>query len=154
MPYPVGHTRGVADRSFIRVKAMVVLRDDSRARQLVTRYPPDLDRPAEFHRLVGGGVELGELARDAAAREVEEELRIRIDPADLAELGVVENIFEFEGERGHEVVFVFSAPVPSDLVPDGGAWFAESDGLPMRVEWRPLGAVADPPLYPEGVARL
>lgn len=140
------------DRSYIRAKSMVRLVDAARRRELVSRYPVDpASGPARFHRLLGGSIELGERAVDAAVREIAEELRF--DVTDLQFLGVVENIFTFEGEHGHEVVFIYRAAVPTGIVPDEGAWFAEDDGAPMYVQWRALDEAA-PPLYPDGLAAI
>lgn len=40
-------------------------------------------------------------------REIMEELKISLIAVQL--LGVLENIFDYEGESGHEIVHVFSA---------------------------------------------
>jgi len=131
---------------------MVRLVDAARGRELVSRYPVDpASGQAQFHRLLGGSIELGEKAADAAVREIVEEVQHTVVAPEL--LGVVENIFTFEGEPGHEIVFVYRADVPTDLVPDEGAWFAEDDGAPMYVLWRDLDATT-PPLYPDGLAAL
>lgn len=51
------------------------------------------------------GVEFGETSRQAIVREVQEELSGEI--TDLRLLGVLENRFTFDGEDGHEIVFVY-----------------------------------------------
>jgi ADP-ribose pyrophosphatase YjhB (NUDIX family) len=135
----------------IRVKAMVVLLSDSRPRHLVYRNPAGETGPISSHRLLGGGVEFGELARDAAVREIGEELGILLPSVDF--IGVVENLFEFDRAAGHQVVFVYRAVVPDDLVPNEGAWY-DDVGVPMRVEWRPLAGVDGIPLYPAGLPDL
>ena len=141
------------DRSAIRVKAMLVLRSDDGASHAVARFGPTRENPAGFHRLIGGGVELGEIAREALEREIREELDATVRDAEL--LDVVENIFTIDGEAGHEVVFVFAGRlVEQDVIPPDGGMFSD-DGAPMRVEWRPVDDAAVPiPLYPAGVGAL
>lgn len=140
------------DRSVIRVKAMAVLTNAAGTHHLVMRWP-DATKGEEFHRLLGGGVEPGERAVDAVVREIGEELGATLLEPTL--LGVVENIFEFEGEPGHEVVFVYSGRLAEgDHVPPEGAMFADN-GVAMPVEWRPHDdAAVALPLYPDGVAEL
>lgn len=60
-----------------------------------------------FYRPFGGGVEFGELSGKALEREIHEELGQTIK--DVRLLGVVENIFDFEGRTGHEIIFLYDA---------------------------------------------
>lgn len=104
-----------------------------------------------FHRPLGGHVELGEYAADAARREILEEIGQQL--ADLRLAGVLENIFDWDGATQHEIVFVFTAAF-ADLTAyeiDEQAILDSRTDTP--VTWRPL-ASADPPLYPEGIAAL
>ena len=99
-----------------------------------------------FHRAIGGGIEFGETAEEALRREFVEELGVSLAAVHL--LGVLENIFTFEGMTGHEIVHVFA--VDSDGL----------DGLPLNAELRvldegsPVGwrriSDFDRPLYPAG----
>lgn len=57
-----------------------------------------------FYRLPGGGIDFGEYAVQAAVREIREELEAEVIDARL--LGVLENIFTFDGQPAHEIVFV------------------------------------------------
>jgi ADP-ribose pyrophosphatase YjhB (NUDIX family) len=139
------------DRSYVRVKSMVALLDGARGNVAVIRFQDSTKTPPYFHRLVGGSIDCGEKASAAATREVEEELGIVLPQVQL--LGVVENIFEFRGERGHEIVFIFSADVAHRDVPAAGAWYTD-EGRPMWVEWRSLIAPPALPLYPDGAAEL
>lgn len=84
----------------------------------------------------GGHVEAGETPRDAAARELQEELGVRLSVADLEPLAVM----PFRS-RGGGVNFLFAArltdPVPLQVTTtkaDAAAWFEPSrlpaDGVP------------------------
>ncbi|WP_404381302.1 NUDIX domain-containing protein [Knoellia locipacati] len=132
---------------------MVVLPDLGRGVHAVSRMEPTLENPEGFHRLIGGGVEHGETALDAVLREVCEELGATLLEPEL--LGVLENIFELDGEPGHEVVFVHTGRLdPADTVPAEGGMF-EDGGRPMPVEWRPVDdAILSLPLHPTGAAAL
>jgi ADP-ribose pyrophosphatase YjhB (NUDIX family) len=108
--------------------------------------------PRPFHRLLGGHVEFSEYAIDAIHREFGEEIGQRLTGVRL--LGVLENIFQWQGATAHEVVFVFRAAFA-----DPAAYEIEEQPIRDRpaggdrVMWRPAGAV-DPPLYPDGVPGL
>lgn len=137
-----------ADRSSIRVKAMLVAPNADRSRHLVSRNAPTSENPLGFDRLIGGGVELGETHQEAIIREVDEELGARI--LDLTHLGMVENIFRYNGELGHEIVALYSGRLVPAPAEEGGT-LTESDGSVVPVVWRPFDdddvAV---PLYPAG----
>lgn len=128
----------------IKVKAFAVLLDASRTRHLVWVSRDETKQPTTFHRLLGGHVEFGEHSADAVLREIAEELHITLVEVTL--LGVVEDVFEYAGQPGHEVVFVYGATVADQVVPGDGGWF--DDGGPIWVEWRPVDVVTDVPLYP------
>lgn len=141
------------DRSYIRTKAMAILFNAARTHHAVIRWTDASKDPPDFHRLVGGSVELGERSVDAVVREIGEELGTTLLAPRL--LGVLENVFVFEGESGHEIVFVYAGELADpDVIPPGGGWF-QDNGEPMFVEWR---AVEDSghlwPLYPGGVGDL
>ena len=107
---------------------------------------------APFHRPLGGHVEYAEYAIDTIYREFEEEIGQRL--TDVRLLGVLENIFQWEGATAHEIVFVFRAAFA-----DPAAY--EIEKQPIRdhpeggdeVIWRPAD-LTDPPLVPVGVTEL
>lgn len=60
-----------------------------------------------FYRPFGGGIDFGERGEAALRREIREELESELDAVRF--LGVIENVFAFEGTPGHELVMVYSA---------------------------------------------
>ena len=113
---------------------------------LVSRNETTLENPRGFDRLIGGSVEFGETHREAIIREVDEELGAQI--RQLTFLGVVENIFEFNGEPGHELVALYSGTLEPEVPREGGT-LTESNGDRIPVVWREIDdADIDIPLYP------
>lgn len=135
--------------SSIRILVICVFRDGTRI--LVGQGLDDVKNEV-FMRPLGGAVEFGELAADALRREIREEIGAEI--TDPTRLGVLENVFTYQGQPGHEVVFVYDArfadpglyaksSIPlNEPVWDGSArWIDLSDPLPH-------------PLYPDGLTAL
>jgi ADP-ribose pyrophosphatase YjhB (NUDIX family) len=137
----------VVDRSFIRVKAMLIALDEEGTRHAVTRNPPTAENPHGYHRLIGGSVELGETHRDAIVREVHEEIGATI--RDLSFLAAVESIFRIDGEVGHEVVFLYAGRLEPEPAATGDA-VTETDGSTLPIVWRALDDTEESvPLYPD-----
>ncbi|MFT3887565.1 MAG: NUDIX domain-containing protein [Arachnia sp.] len=102
-----------------------------------------------FHRAIGGGIEFGETAEAAVRREFVEELGVTL--GDVRLLGVVENIFEYEGRPGHEIAHVFAVESEEiDAIPLDAALHVLDEGSPIG--WAPISDGV--PLYPEGVPEL
>ncbi len=59
------------------------------------------------YRPLGGAVEFGERCADTLKRELMEEIGAEISITRYR--GLIENIFEFEGKKRHEIVIVYSA---------------------------------------------
>ena len=96
-------------------------------------------------------MEFGEYALDTVNREFEEEIGQSLTGVRL--LGVLENIFQWDGATQHEIVFMFAAAFA-----DQSAYeiqeqriLDKADGT--RVIWRAPGADS-PPLYPTGTSGL
>ncbi|CAB5596700.1 MULTISPECIES: NUDIX hydrolase [Pseudomonas] len=85
-------------------------------------------------RPLGGGIEFGELGRDAIAREIDEELRQPI--SDVRLLGTLESLFTYAGKPRHEIVQVYDARF-DDASLYQQAWLdgQESDSSPFRARW-------------------
>lgn len=108
-----------------------------------------------FYRPVGGGIHFGEASVDAVRREVAEELRQPIE--DVRLLGVIENLFTFDGAQGHEVVFVYDARfADATLYQRERLDGVESDGSPFNALWVDLDEdrAGLPPVYPDGLLEL
>lgn len=106
-----------------------------------------------FHRLLGGGIEPGETAAEAAVRELEEEIGAQLQ--DVRLLGWLENIFTFGGRPGHEIVAVLAGTITQPELLDRDD-LGTIPGSTSTVHWVPAAeALAGPvPLYPDGLAEL
>jgi len=109
-----------------------------------------------FYRPLGGAIEFGEHSAATLARELQEELGAAV--TDLRYLGALENVFTYNGQRGHEIVMVYDgafvdATLYTQLYLDG----AEDNGAPFRAVWLSLADCRRPnapPVYPTGLLKL
>jgi len=131
----------------IRLVAHAVIRH--RDRLLVTS---GVDDGRTYYRCVGGGIELGERSEQAVRSELREELAVELSRVEL--LDVIENVFDFERERHHQIVFAFECEV---AVP---AFYArerhdvvEGDHVIEQAFWVPLAEFVSGTkrLVPEGL---
>ena len=76
----------------------------------------DSKKDAYFYRCLGGGIEFQETSETALKREFMEELSLKINVKNF--LGIAENIFEYEGKKGHEIVFFYEIEIPDELYQD------------------------------------
>jgi 8-oxo-dGTP pyrophosphatase MutT (NUDIX family) len=103
-----------------------------------------------FHRAIGGGIEFGETAEAAVRREFVEEIGVSLDRVTL--LDVTENIFEYEGEPGHEIAHIFAVESSDiDAIPFDAELHVLDEGSPVR--WISINGT-ERPFYPAGVTRL
>ena len=66
----------------------------------------DSHKNETFYRPLGGGVKFGETGTEALRREFMEELGVEITVSPL--LQAFENIFVYEGERGHQIMLLYA----------------------------------------------
>lgn len=90
--------------SRIRPIALGVIR---RQHELLVFEGRDDVKNETYYRPLGGGVEFGEHSRDALEREFREELDADIEVGPL--LGVLENVYTWRGNPGHEIAFLYEA---------------------------------------------
>lgn len=109
-----------------------------------------------FFRPFGGGVEFGESAEQALRREIQEELGKEVLEPQL--LGVVENLYTFEGKHGHEVVFVFDGRFEDEQAYHSGIIHGIEDRKKAVLEgrWVPIADVVAGKikLYPAPIVHL
>jgi len=67
----------------------------------------DTKKNEYFYRALGGGIEYGETSVEALVREFQEEIGKHIEVT--KQLGVTENIFTYNGDLGHQIVFIHEA---------------------------------------------
>src|SRR5918996_4389604 len=108
-----------------------------------------------FYRPLGGGIEFGEKGTDAIRRELKEE--INVDITDLEYLGMLENIYTFNGGSYHEVVLVYNgALVKVGLYEQAMILGKEANGDDIRATWKELDEFKEGKsiLYPPGLLEI
>ena len=107
----------------------------------------DSHKDTYFYRLPGGGIHFCETAKDTVMRELKEEIGVDIQV--IKPLPAVENIFEFEGNIGHELIFPFECKLPDSL--------SEQETFPMiepqleKSQMEYVSIDSEIPIFPEGV---
>jgi len=137
----------------VRAIAIGVVRDGER---LLVGEGRDASKGGQvFYRPLGGTIEFGEPAAETVRREFREEIHANVAVGQL--LGVLENVFVYEGNPGHEIVFAFEARLADDrLRRVKSIASVESDGIAFVARWIPLHAfrTGTAPLYPDGLLEL
>ena len=113
-------------------------------------YDPNKDE--YFFRPIGGGIEFGETSVQAIEREVLEEIQQQIAQPKL--LAVLENLFTFDDQQGHEIVFVYDAEfVDSALYKEAEIQGHETNGFTYIAQWlsREQIEFSQSPVYPKGI---
>lgn len=107
-----------------------------------------------LYRPLGGEIELGEKGENALRREIKEEINAEINGIEY--LGVIENIFTYNGQPGHEIDLIYRAEFIDLSFYDQ----SEINGLEadthIKAVWIPLKVFKESksPLYPAGLINL
>jgi 8-oxo-dGTP pyrophosphatase MutT (NUDIX family) len=108
-----------------------------------------------YYRPLGGAIEFGEYGPQALAREIREELGVEVQ--NLRYLGLSENIFDYAGEMGHEIVLIYEGQLADRTIYEQDRLTAhEDDGSPIEVVWKSIEFFRQgkAPLYPDGLLEL
>jgi len=128
------------DRSKIRVKAYAVFR---RGNEILVNEVREKDGTLKGFRIPGGHVEFGEKAFEAVQREIMEEMGVEAE--NYQPLPVIENVYTYNGEPGHEVIFSYTAEFKDkSLYQKESFEVFEDNGHPFTLFW------LDPVKCPEG----
>lgn len=139
----------------IRPVALAVVR---RGDEILVEQGRDGTKDETFFRLLGGGIDFGERGADALRRELDEELGAQA--AVERYLGMLENIFTYEGEERHEIVLVYECSFRDHRPYALEEWKTSerSAGGPKehRFAWKRVDSFVGGGeiLYPDGVAAL
>ena len=127
-----------------------------RGRRILVSEAYDSAKGDYFCRPIGGGVTFGEHSREAMLREIREEIGAEVENMEL--VGVLESIFRYEGEQGHEVVFVYDAEFRDKGMYDRSEIQGYESEIDARfvARWRSLEELQekDTRLVPEGLSDL
>ena len=98
----------------------------------------DDDGRIDGWRPLGGGLEFGERSSETLKREFAEELNTTI--AEPILLTAMENHYEHQGVRGHEIVFVFETSFCDPKVYQQDEFKIVEGSLTILAEWKSLAS--------------
>jgi len=136
----------------VRPIALGVFQKDNR---ILVSEGFDIIKDQPFYRPLGGKIEFGEYSYQTVIREIKEE--IQADVTNLRYLGTIENVFIYNGEKGHEIILIYDGEFVDPAMYDRSVIVGqEDDGNQIKAVWKSLleiknGAV---PLYPSGLLQL
>ncbi|MDR3577406.1 MAG: NUDIX hydrolase [Anaerolineaceae bacterium] len=136
----------------VRPIALGVFQKDNR---ILVSEGFDTIKKQVFYRPLGGKIEFGEYGYQTVIREIKEE--IQADVTNLRYLGTLENVFNYNGEKGHEIILIYDGEfVDPAMYARSEIIGEEDDGVQTRAFWKSLSEIKDGgiPLYPTGLLRL
>lgn len=108
-----------------------------------------------FYRPAGGMIEFQETAEEALKREIMEETGEEI--TNIKYLGLLENIFTYEGKPGHEIILIYDAEfVNKDIYKKEKISITESNDKWCYAYWKNLEEFGEEnlKLYPDKLKHL
>jgi 8-oxo-dGTP pyrophosphatase MutT (NUDIX family) len=126
----------------------------SHAGRILVAEGHDRKKGRTFYRPLGGSIEFGEHGFETVIREFREE--IAADLLDVRYLGMLENIFTYEGWCGHEIVLAYDARLADASLYEKESLPGDELGTPFKALWKRLDEFGPgkPPIYPDGLLEL
>jgi 8-oxo-dGTP pyrophosphatase MutT (NUDIX family) len=115
----------------------------------------DKSRKQNYYRPLGGVIEFGEYSEETIQREIMEEIGSEVNG--LRYLGMLENVFKFNGKTGHEIVMVYDGVLKkSRLYKQSEIPDREANGKKIRAVWKRLDEFRSGMaiLYPTGLLEM
>ena len=138
----------------IRPLAICVFRHNDR---ILVAEGYDSVKDEYFYRPLGGGIEFGETSVETICRELMEEINVQVDRESLRYLGAVENIFQFNGTAGHEIVMIYDGALKeSGLYEQAVIVGKEANGEDIHAVWKNIDEFGEGKsiLYPTGLLKM
>lgn len=132
-----------------RAVALAVIKKQNK---LLVFKAQDSVKQHDFYRPLGGGVEFGETSAEALKREIKEELNTEIKNLKL--IKVLENIFTYEGEMGHEIVFLYQADFKDQKMYDKESMPIIDSKEDRVASWVEINELNKSNFYPDGIKNL
>jgi 8-oxo-dGTP pyrophosphatase MutT (NUDIX family) len=135
----------------IRPIAICVCRSGNR---ILVAEGHDSKKGQTFYRPLGGTIEFGERGEETVQREFREE--INADLTEVRYVGMLESIYTYEGQRGHEVVLVYDGRLSDVSLYEKEIIQGDELGQPFKAAWKRLDEFGPgkPPVYPDGLLEL
>ncbi|HHT7191540.1 TPA: NUDIX domain-containing protein [Bacillus cereus] len=123
-----------------KLRAEVMILNEDHSEVLV-----QCDLSKTFYRFPGGSIEFGETAQEAVMRELMEEYNLEVFVQELAVVN--ENIFEWNGEKGHHCTLIHWGIVREVVTNE----IRHKEHEDIILTWKSLDELKKKPTYPEGI---
>lgn len=105
---------------------------------------------SDHYALIGGRVEIGESSAETIKREIKEELGKDIEI--IGYISTIENFFELEGSKYHEIMFVYKIEFINEEDKKIEYTIKNIEGKDyLQYEWIELDRIDEYPLLPKAV---
>lgn len=102
------------------------------------------------YALVGGRVEIGEDSASTLKREIQEEMEKNIEI--IGYVSTIENFFEMEGSKYHEIMFVYQVEFAEDEDRKIDYTIKNIEGKHyLQYEWIDIEKIQDYPILPKAI---
>jgi ADP-ribose pyrophosphatase YjhB (NUDIX family) len=129
----------------ITIKALCIFHKDGKI--LVSKHF-DKAKNESFYRLLGGSVNFSETSETGIRREIQEELLSDVENLEL--IKIIENIFIYEGKKGHEISFLYKGDLVRKELYSQNPIHVIEETYEFDAEWIDLNDILTEkiPLYP------